>query len=179
MSNPITLHIRCIIWSYLEARLKRKGSWSDGVAEGEISKVELFPSKLKRAELLEIERNFKADILLFLSDRCWLKFYQIIWFLPLAPVSPCSRQGGKTSYVWPYGDLASSQRLSSSLFHHPGDFHLSQRPKRWGFFGGGGGGQPLGRTGMIGKDYIWISVGHLWKTSLWSLQRNSAYPWFL
>lgn len=50
----------------------------------------------------------------------------------------------------PVGNLASSQRLSSSLFHRPVDFHLFQRQKDEAFFGGDG--QPLGPTAMKEKD---------------------------
>lgn len=55
---------------------------------------------------------------------------------------------GQAAKFGPFGNLGSSQRLSSSLFCHPMDFHLFQTQKNEAFLGDG---QPLGPSAMIEK----------------------------
>lgn len=64
-----------------------------------------------------------------------MKFYQIIWFLTGRSISVQQMRGGRLLKFGPFGNLASSQRLSSSLFHRPVDFHLFQRQKDEAFGG--------------------------------------------
>lgn len=64
-----------------------------------------------------------------------MKFYQIIWFLTGRSISVQQMRGGRLLKFGPFGNLASSQRLSSSLFLRPVDFHLFQRQKDEAFWG--------------------------------------------
>lgn len=84
----------------------------------------------------------------FLSDHSWLKFHQIIGFLLRPQYLHIAdwEGGGSLLKFGPVGNLGSSQRLSSSLFHRPAGFRLFQRQKDEKF---SWAGRPLGPTTMI------------------------------
>lgn len=71
----------------------------------------------------------------FLSDQCEWNSNRLSGFLVCPQYLYAADEGGKLLRFGPFGNLGSSQRLSSSLFHHSVDFHLFQKQKDEAFLG--------------------------------------------
>lgn len=109
-----------------------KFDWSSGCCYRNVH----FQLKAEKSWTAELPCDFKIihSVISYLIAVDWNSI-RLSGFL-LAAVSLCSRWGGgRLLKFGPFGNLASSQRLSSSLFHRPVDFHLFQRQKDEAFGG--------------------------------------------
>lgn len=90
-----------------------------------------FKKSERKRKLLKLEQHFKVrhSVISYLINVDWNSIRLSFFFL--VPVSLRSRLLKSR----PFGNTASSQSLSSSLFHHPVDFHLFQRQKDEAFGG--------------------------------------------
>lgn len=97
-----------------------------------------FPTKMKMAELSGASSAWlwKSAGLLFLI---WSLLIEILsdylGFLLWPQYLHAADEGASLLKFGPCGNLASSQRLSSSLFYRPADFHLFQRQRDEVFLG--------------------------------------------
>lgn len=155
-----------------------KEAWNHGVAEGKISRVESsqyahFQVNWKGLNCWRLSVTLKQTFCYFyLIDVDWNSIRLSGFFLWPQYLRAADKEGR----LLKFGPMAILHQVKglAHLYSITLETFIYLKDQNDGVFFWRGG-QPLGLTGMIGKDYIWISVGHLWRTenTLWNLQRES------